>query len=181
MSTFDVLLDHFRERVAVPWRDDVPAAGRVWILWYDKSLERRVRGRLAEFELVATAAGKGWRHFDVAPLFGEWMAQHPWLERLAKRPSQIERVIPDFEAHLVALLRAELAACAGNDLLAVTGIASLFGLTRASTLIAQVASAIPGRMMVAFPGTHANGIYRLLDARDGWNYLAVPIPSADVA
>ena len=24
------------------------------------------------------------------------------------------------------------------------------------------------------------GIYRLLDARDGWNYLAVPIPSTDM-
>jgi hypothetical protein len=31
-------------------------------------------------------------------------------------------------------------------------------------------------MVVTFPGTHQGGIYRLLDARDGWNYHAVPIP-----
>lgn len=181
MSTLDELLDAFHERLTIPWRDDVPAAGRVWLLWYDKSLERRVRGRLSEFELATRSAGKGWRQFDIAPVFGAWISEHPWFERLAKRPGQIERVIPDFEAHLSGLLRAELTACAPSDLLAVTGIAALFGITRASSLIAQVASAIPGRMMVTFPGSHSHGIYRLLDARDGWNYLAVPIPPADVA
>ena len=123
----------------MPWRDDVPPAGRVWLLWYDKMLERRVRGRLAEFELATRAAGKGWRQFDLAPIFGAWVAAHPWFERLAKRPAQIERVLPDFEAHLAERLRAELAACGPEDLLTVTGVAALFGLTRASTLIAQVA------------------------------------------
>jgi hypothetical protein len=28
---------------------------------------------------------------------------------------------------------------------------------------------------VFFPGVYENNNYRLLDARDGWNYLAVPI------
>jgi hypothetical protein len=62
----------------------------------------------------------------------------------------------------------------------LTGVASLFGLTRVSTLITRVADAIPGRMVVTFPGSYQSGIYRLLDARDGWNYLAVPIPSAEL-
>jgi hypothetical protein len=38
---------------------------------------------------------------------------------------------------------------------------------------------VPGRLLQTFPGTHEGGIYRLLDARDGWNYLAVSIPSTD--
>ena len=29
--------------------------------------------------------------------------------------------------------------------------------------------------MLFFPGEFENNNYRLLDARDGWNYLAVPI------
>ena len=41
-------------------------------------------------------------------------------------------------------------------------------LTREST-------AIQGRLAVFFPGAYAQNHYRLLDARDGWNYLAVPI------
>ena len=34
---------------------------------------------------------------------------------------------------------------------------------------------IRGRVVVFFPGEYENSNYRLLDARDGWNYLAVPI------
>jgi hypothetical protein len=151
------------------------------MLWYDKSLERRVRGRIDEFRLATEAAGRGWRHYDMAPIFAEWVVAQPWFERIAKRPSQLERVVPDFERELVTRLRGELSACDTNDLLTITGVASLFGLTRASSMIAQVASAVKGRMMVTFPGTHVNGIYRLLDARDGWNYHAIPIPPADAA
>jgi hypothetical protein len=35
-------------------------------------------------------------------------------------------------------------------------------------------------LLVFFPGQFDNNNYRLLDARDGWNYLAVPI-TADQA
>jgi hypothetical protein len=34
---------------------------------------------------------------------------------------------------------------------------------------------IQGRLVVFFPGQFERNNYRLLDARDGWNYLAVPI------
>lgn len=180
MATVEELLQAFRERLRVPWRRDEAAAGRVWILWYDKAHERRVRGRLGEFRIIAEQAGRGWHEFDVAPCFGQWVAQQKWFERAAKRPGTLSTVIPEFEEDLVNRVRQALAACGPDDLLVLTGVAALFGLTRASTLISRVAEAIPGRMMVTFPGTHQAGIYRLLDARDGWNYLAVPIPSAEL-
>ena len=34
---------------------------------------------------------------------------------------------------------------------------------------------IKGRLVVFFPGQYEHNNYRLLDARDGWNYMAVPI------
>jgi len=36
---------------------------------------------------------------------------------------------------------------------------------------------VEGRLLVFFPGEYhpENHTYRLLDARDGWNYLAVPL------
>ena len=49
----------FRKRLAVPWRADEPPAGRVWMLWYDKTYERRVRGRLGEFRLATEQSGQG--------------------------------------------------------------------------------------------------------------------------
>ena len=118
--------------------------------------------------------------FDLAPQFGRWVAKQKWFERAAKRPSTLSTVLPQFENELVGRVQSVLSECGQNDLLALTGVASLFGVIRASALIRRVADTIPGRMLVTFPGTHQGGIYRLLDARDGWNYLAVPIPSTDV-
>ncbi len=174
------LLNAFRIRLAVPWRPEEAAAGRVWMLWYGKGLERKVRGRLAEFRLAAEDCGRGWHEFDLAPEFGVWVASQTWFERVAKRPSVLGTVLPEFEARLIGQLRNRLTACGQNDIFALTGVASLFGLVRASALIAKVADAVPGRLLVTFPGTHQGGIYRLLDARDGWSYLAVPIPSTAV-
>lgn len=180
MSVED-LLAAFRTRLTVPWRPDEAAAGRVWMLWYDKALERRMRGRIGEFRHAAEQSGKGWHEFDLAPEFGTWVARQTWFERAAKRPSTLGTVLPDFETHLVNRLHERLKLCCQNDILALMGVASLFGIMRASTLIANVADAVPGRLLVTFPGAHQGGIYRLLDARDGWSYLAVPIPSAALA
>jgi hypothetical protein len=41
--------------------------------------------------------------------------------------------------------------------------------------VEEVENDIRGRLALFFPGEYENQNYRLLDARDGWNYLAVPI------
>jgi hypothetical protein len=41
--------------------------------------------------------------------------------------------------------------------------------------MSQVENTIQGRLVVFFPGEFENANYRLLDARDGWNYHAIPI------
>jgi hypothetical protein len=43
----------------------------------------------------------------------------------------------------------------------------------------MVSPEIKGRLLVFFPGEHDGGSYRLLDARDGWNYLAIPITAQE--
>ena len=50
---------------------------------------------------------------------------------------------------------------------------------RVSELVAKAESKIRGRLLVFFPGAYENNNYRLLDARKGWNYLAVPITSEE--
>jgi len=150
------------------------------MLWYAKEHERRVTGRLGEFRLAAQKHGRGWRELDLAPSFGEWVANQPWFERAARRPATLPTVIGQFEDWLANRVRATLQDCGEDDILALTGVASLFGLTRAQKLVGAVASDIRGRLLVAFPGVHRDGIYRLLDARDGFNYLAVPIPSENM-
>lgn len=180
MPAFEDLLAAYRQRLQIPWRQDEQAAGRIWMLWYAKEDERRVRGRIGEFALATKQAGRGWHTLDLAPLFADWIAAQPWFDRAAKRPGTLGTVIGQFEANVTQAVRAALSACGPNDVLALTGVASLFGLIRAQALMGAVASEVPGRLLVTFPGVHRDGIYRLLDARDGYNYLAVPIPSANM-
>ena len=56
--------------------------------------------------------------------------------------------------------------------MALLGVGSLFGLARVSTIVEGIKDVVPGRLLVFFPGEHhpENHTYRLLDARDGWNY-----------
>jgi hypothetical protein len=62
-----------------------------------------------------------------------------------------------------------------NAVVALFGVASLFGFARVSRLLETVERDIRGRLVVFFPGHFEQNNYRLLDARDGWNYMAVPI------
>ena len=181
MATFEDLARHFQRQVALTWRNNLAPDYRVWILWYDHVLERRVRGRLHEFEAIAQVAGHGWHHLDLAQEFGCWVAKHEYFDTLLDMPEEIHGALPAFADHLTGLLKAALAATGPNDLLAVTGTGSLFGVASISALLKTVVADIPGRLLIFFPGRHQAGTYRLLDAREGWNYRATPIPAADAA
>ena len=62
-----------------------------------------------------------------------------------------------------------------KSVVAVYGVASLYGFIKVSLVLKEVVYDIRGRLLLFFPGEFDNNNYRLLDARDGWNYLAVPI------
>lgn len=176
MNSFDDLLKAYARQVGLPWQEDVPPAGRVWLLWFDKSMQRRIAGRLEEFEHATIKAGHGWRRVDISLWFGRWIAQHEFFEPLVQNPQELRGLLPDARKALIHSLRAELDECAADDILAVDGCGALFGVASVSSVISEIADSIPGRLLVTFPGKHTAGVYRLLDARDGWNYHAVPIP-----
>jgi hypothetical protein len=50
---------------------------------------------------------------------------------------------------------------------------------RVSSLMERVEDTVRGRLLVFFPGEYTGNVYRFMDARDGFNYLAVPITSAE--
>ena len=82
---------------------------------------------------------------------------------------------PAFEEFVADLVRRELEAADEETIVGVTGVAALFGFMRVSKLMEMVEDSIRGRLLVFFPGEYEDNNYRLLDARDGWNYHAVPI------
>lgn len=176
MNTFDELLKAYERQVQLPWLSDVPPAGRVWLLWFDKSMQRKITGQIGEFEHVTAKAGRGWRYINLSSWFGRWAASHELFEALLEHPQELRGLLPEAEAALIGVIRDELEVSASTDVVALDGCGSLFGVARVSALIGRVAAAVPGRLLVTFPGKHAGGVYRLMDARDGWNYHAVPVP-----
>ena len=176
MYSFDELLTAYRRQVRIPWRPDAPPSARIWILWHTPSMHLRITGRIGEFEDATRQAGHGWASLDLSPFFGRWIANHEMFEPLIEMPQEVKGLLPQFETAVCDKVMEGISATGPNDVLALQGCGSLFGLAKLSPILDRVSHAIPGRLLVLFPGKHASGIYRLLDARDGWNYHAVPIP-----
>lgn len=177
MDRVDALLQEYRRQLSLPWRRDVAGPERVWIAVYPPEIERRLRPRIPEFEIATREAGHKWQHLDLTPKFAQWLAGHEYRDEYFAEPDQIKPALVGFERDLQAEVRALLTA-EGTDqetVVALSGVGALFPMVQVSTLVAGVASGIRGRLLVFFPGAFERGNYRLLDARDGWNYLAIPI------
>ena len=177
MPTVDELLRHFERQAALPWAKDTAGDYRVWILHYEKGLERRVQGRIAEFEAIGRRFGHGWVALHLATLIPPWFATHDLFEGLAEQPDELPGLLPDFDDYIVGAISDRLRSLGERDILALSGAGALFGLARVSSIAERVAPEVRGRLLLFFPGRHENGVYRLLDARDGWSYRATPIPA----
>ena len=90
-------------------------------------------------------------------------------------PEFIAPALDDFLDGLAESLGQVLDTAESDAVVALVGVGALFGIARVSALIERVSERIRGRLVVFFPGTREGSNYRLLDARDGWSYLAVPI------
>lgn len=175
MSKIDDLLDRYEENVSRPWRKRVDGSQKVWFVVYPPEYEREIRARIEEFRLVTAQAGHDWTRCDLTNAFPKWMAQHEEREGHFEYPAGFDLITQDFHTDLADRVRKTLDRAETGSVVALTGAGTLFGIARVSNLIDEVESHIPGRLVVFFPGRHENNTYRLLDARDGWDYLAMPI------
>lgn len=177
MSEIEDLLHAYGEFVRLPWDRALSGAEKVWFVIYDPQQERRLRLRIPEFEVATRNAGHAWSQLDLTDTFAHWMAEHDYREAYFEQPEDMELALEEFTQEVIALVKEKLTAPEVDEetVVAMVGLASLFGLTRASTVLEQANPAIRGRLLVFFPGRHDGSNYRLLDARDGWNYLAIPI------
>jgi hypothetical protein len=177
MHNFDALVKAFKRQVQLPWRSDVPPSARIWMLWYDGALERRVSAHWPVFEQETRRAAFGWKSLDAGPMFGAWLDSHELRDDVLQQPDELHALLPEFEDHVVDRIATVLDASADNDLVSVQRCGALFGLASLSRVVNRVEPHVRGRLMLAFAGRYEGTGYRLLDARPGWNYHAVPIPS----
>jgi hypothetical protein len=106
------------------------------------------------------------------------MAADEYRDAYFAQPEDLSlKLDSEFPDYVAAELRRALNAptVTDNTVVAVLGVATLFGLARFSEVLLKIDRDIRGRLLVFFPGQLENNNYRLLDARDGWNYLAIPI------
>lgn len=179
MSYVDELVAAYRRFVSLPWQQNLAPAQRVWMAIYPPDDERRLRLHVPEFEVATKGAEHAWALIDITTSFEHWMAAHEYRDAYFESPELLKPTLPVFFEHLVSEVSAELSSYNdANCVVGLLGAGTLFGLGRAvkvSALLNAVNHAVAGRLLVFFPGQHEGNSYRLLDARDGWNYLAIPI------
>jgi hypothetical protein len=179
VSYVDELLVAYRRFVSLPWQQDLAGPQRVWMAVYPPEHERRLRLHLPAFKEATNAHHHQWALVDITNSFEAWMAGHDYRDAYFEDPTLLETALPSFLDHLVDEVRAQLAIHNTPDgVVALLGAGTLFGLgdaVKVSALIRGVNGDVAGRLLVFFPGQHDNNTFRLLDARDGWDYMAVVI------
>lgn len=180
MSAIDRLLVNYSRQVRLPWAAHTSGKQRIWFAVYPPAEERRVRARLPQFEALTLEANHGWTVVDLTSLLPEWIAGHEYREVIFAEPEQFSAnsELEDLAVERVRQACADEEANPGS-VVAVTGLATLFDFMRVSNLIERVEDSVRGRLLVLFPGEFAGNVYRFMDARDGFNYMAVPITSTE--
>lgn len=182
MARIEDLAERYGRHIAIPWQRTVSGAQRVIVVVYGKELERALRARRLAFENATRAAGHEWREIDVTRAFAEWMAAHEYRDAYFESPDDLQlNLEQEFAPYVAGRIRAVLQApdVTADTVTGLFGAGSLFGFTHVSQVLKLVERDVRGRLVVFFPGQFENNNYRLLDARDGWNYLAVPITMYD--
>ncbi len=178
MSRIEDIAELYGRHIATPWQRTVAGAQRVITVIYDKELERTLRARRMAFETATRQAGHDWFEVDLSDAFAAWMAEDEYREEYFSSPDDLQLKLDEeftqFAAERIqtVLRRPEVDE---NSVVAIFGAGSLFGFASVSNMLKAVEGDILGRVVMFFPGHIERNNYRLLDARDGWNYLAVPI------
>ena len=183
MTYFDGLLNSYSRLVALKWPDNLAPSQRVWMAVYPPEIERNLRLRHLEFQIATAKTGHEWRLIDITSDFEHWMAANEYRDSYFESPELLAGSLSDFHQALVTRVSTTLRECNERTVVGLLGAGSLFGLggeIKVSALINDVADDLAGRLLVFFPGQHDGNNYRLLDARDGWNYLATAITADSV-
>ncbi|MBM3708646.1 MAG: DUF1788 domain-containing protein [Actinobacteria bacterium] len=182
MNRIDQLLKNYQSHIQMPLRPGLPASQRVWFAVYPAVEERRLINRVDEFEIVTKEAGHQWVRIDLKGSLSLWLASVDDSERAEwfKNPDVIELYAKsEWKDILKEFFKKEVVRTTAPEhtVFALTGLMDLYDYLHVSELIDALEKTFPGFLLVFFPGEKEGNTYRFLDARTGWNYLAVPILS----
>jgi hypothetical protein len=177
MAKVDDLIKKFEKVIKEPWAKGLSGQEKVWFLVFDPTELRRVEFRLGDFEILTKNSGRSWHQVSLHKLFTSWMANNAYKEAYFEDPEYISDALQgDFKQYVLSELDEALTRRNEEDaLIVLKDVSAIFGFLKLSEVINALSNKVKGRMMVLFPGEFSNNQYRLMDARDGWDYLARPI------
>ncbi len=180
MSQIDTLISNYRRFICLPWQPNAAGAQRVWFAIYPPAEERRIRVRLKEFEVATLEANRRWHLVDITHLPARWLGNHEYRDGYFTEPSALSNVEQELRDTVVGEVKSACKSADSNTIVAVIGVGSLFGLLHVSSVIAELDTFIQGRLLIFFPGEYERNLYRFMEARDGFNYMAVPITCGEM-
>lgn len=177
-NNVDGLIQAYDKVVSGKWEETLSGQERIWFLVYDPDSQRKVDFRLSDFENATKKAGKKWANISLKDCFPDWMAEHEYRDEYFIEPeSLVDQLEFDFKTFAIenTIKKIRKHQIDNKTVIAFTDVASLFGFARLSDILNHIAGEVNGRLLVFFPGEFEKNQFRLLNARDGWNYLARPI------
>lgn len=177
-SKVETLLINYEKVLKEPWTHKLSGQEKVWFLVYDPVEQRKVALRIGDFERVTGKNNKNWVEIDLRGCFPEWMKNHEYRDDYFADPEAIQDQIEcDFKEYIVNYISQIIKRVKylENSVVAINNVSSLFGFLKLSDVLSEIYPLNKGRILIFFPGEFHNNHFRLMDARDGWSYLARPI------
>jgi hypothetical protein len=176
MSKINHLISKFGSIINEPWPTGLSGQEKVWFLIFDPIDLTKVHFKLGEFEMATKNANHDWLLISLNDYFTTWLSQHDYKESFFEEPEYISDALQDeFREYLILKINERLLQNTENTLVVLKDASAIFGFIKLSEIVQDISNKIKGRLMVLFPGEFTNNQYRLMDARDGWDYLARPI------
>lgn len=170
------LLKEYNSHIGLSWPVVASGEERSIFAIYKPEDELKLRARVEVFEKSTIDHGYQWHLLDITHSFEKWLAEQDYAEAYYENPEYLEANYEFFAEDLVQELRKQIKENNEGDpartAVALLGCGTLFGITSVSDLVRQLADVIQGRLLVFFPGEKDGNTYRLLDAKNGWGYLA---------
>jgi hypothetical protein len=182
MGRIEQLAKRFEDHISLPWQQHLAAPEKTLFLIYPKEEERRLRAKRDLFRQATVRHGHGWLEVDLDSAFPEWMTGQDYAADYFAFPEDLrQKLETDFTAAVGKRIAVALEKSQSNDVVAVAGLGTLFGFAHVSAVLKHLEGHVPGRLLIFFPGSYSKNNFELLDARDGWGYMALPITLNEVA
>ena len=183
MPNINRLTQNYQNYVQLQWQPNLSVYESIWFAVYPPEKERALLQRLDAFEVATLEAGKAWRSIDLRGAYTKWLNQEDDDERteMFTTPKDLEffakEDFPEFLAEYISQHFTEVES-PNNTVFAVYGLMEIYDYTEVSAVIELLENSLVGRLLVFFPGSKEDNTYRFMNARKGWDYLAVCIDSS---